>query len=101
MTGKISLLVNDTPIVLDDFISRFIDHTIGGMMASLKGIGEIKTLDINIVKNKVTINLNNAVVPIAGFPHIIIKNTIVGMVSPLKGVKEISKIDKIDMSIRR
>ena len=36
MTRQVSLLVNDQPVELDYFVQGFIDHTIGGMLVSLK-----------------------------------------------------------------
>jgi len=98
MTRELSLLVNDAPIALDYFVQGFIDHTLGGILAALEGTGEIKTLDVAIEGDEVTINLNNTVVPINPFVNKIIRNTIVGMVSSLKGV---SQINKMNISLRR
>ena len=98
MTRQLSLSVNDVPIELDYFVRGFIDHTIGGMIAALEGTGDIKSLDLSIKGDQVTVNLNNAVVPINPFVNKIIRNTIVGMVSSLKGVAEVSTLN---MSIRR
>ena len=95
---QVSLSVNDAPIKLDYFVRGFIDHTISGMLASLKGTGEIKSVDVSIEGDKVSINLNNAALPIKPFVNEIIKSTIAGMVSPLKGVSEISKTN---ISIRK
>ena len=95
---QVRLLVNDVPIELDYFVQGFIDHTIGGMVSALEGVGEIKTLDISIDGDKVTINLNNAMVPINPFVNKIIRNTIFGMVSSLKGVSE---INRTNIGIRR
>jgi hypothetical protein len=36
MTEQISLSVNDVPIQLDYFVREYIDHVIGGIVASLK-----------------------------------------------------------------
>ena len=98
MTREVSLFVNDVPIDLDYFVLGFIDHTLGGMLAALEGTGEIKTLDVAIEGDKVTINLNNAPVPTNLFVNKIIKSTIVGMLSPLRGVDE---INKVKIAIRR
>ena len=95
---KVNLSVNDVPIELDYFVQGFLDHVMGGMVAALKESGEIKSLDVSILGDTVTINLNNAVVPINPFVNRITRNTIVGMVSSLKGV---SSIDRMDLSIRR
>ena len=93
-----SLTINNVPVELNYFVEGFIDHTIGGMLSALEGTGEIKTLDIAIEGDKVTINLNDGVVPLNPFTSKIIRNTIAGMVSPLKGVTE---INRMNIGIRR
>jgi len=97
-SAQVSLSVNDTPIELDYFVRGFINDTISGMLASLKGTGEIKNLDIAIEGEKVAINLNDDVLPINLFASEIIRSTIAGIISPLKGVSE---INKANISIRR
>ena len=95
---QVSLSVNDLPIELDYFVQGFIDHVMGGMIAALKDTGEIRSLDVSILGDTVTINLNNATVATNPFVNRVTRNTIVGMVSSLKGV---SNIDRVDLSIRR
>ena len=95
---KVNLSVNDVPIELDYFVQGFLDHVLGGMVAALKESGEIKSLDVSILGDTVTINLNSAVVLINPFVNRITRNTIVGMVSSLKGV---SSIDRVNISVRR
>ena len=97
-TSQVSLTVNDTAIELDDFVQRFIDHVVSGMLATLKGTGEINRADVSIVADKTTIDLNNKVVPINPFVSEIIRNVITGMVSSLKGVGE---TNRININIRR
>ena len=92
MTRQVSLSLNDQPVELDYFVQGFIDHTIGGMLATLKGTGEIKDLDISIEGDEITINLNSAAVPTNPFVSKIITNTIMGMVSSLKGAGEIRSV---------
>ena len=98
MTTEISLLVNEVPIALDYFVQGFIDHTIGGILASLEGTGKIENVTLSINGETVEIKLNNAAVPIKPFVCKIISNTVLGMVSSLKGVSE---IDKVNISIKR
>ena len=99
MTKQVSLSVNDKPIDLDYFVHGFIDHTVGGMLASLEGTGEIESLDLTIDEaGQVTVNLNNAPVLINFFANKIIKSTVTGMLSPLRGVSE---VNKVNISIRR
>lgn len=97
-TRQISLSVNDVPIEIDYFVQGFIDHIMGGILVSLEGTEEIKTLDVSIEGDEVRINLNGAVVPINPFVNKIIRNTVAGMVSSLKGVSE---INSMRISIRR
>jgi len=92
MTRQISLLVNNQAIELDYFVQGFIDHTVEGILAGLKGIDEIKTVDISVEGDKVTISLNDSVIPTNPFVSKIVKNTIVGMVSSLKGVDEVNRV---------
>ena len=95
---QVSLSVNDAAVELDYFVQGFIDHVMGGMVGALRGTGEIESLDVSIVGDKVTIDLNNAAVPTNPFVNTITRNTIVGMVSSLK---EVSNIDRMNLSIRR
>lgn len=95
MTRKVSLTVNNSPINLDYFVEGYLDHVVGGIIASLRDTGEIKDLKLNIDnRGEVKIRLNNADVPLGYFPVEIIRSTILGIVSPLKGVaKEINTLE--------
>ena len=92
MTREISLLVNDTPIVIEQFVQDFIYQTISGMLAALRGTGKIKFLAITINNDEIIINLNNDPVPMNPFVSTFIRNTVAGMVSSLKGVSDTRKI---------
>ncbi len=100
MTRQVSLSVNDMPINLDYFAENYIDHTVGGIIASLKDTGEISNLELRIDnEGQVTLNLNGDEVPLKYFPVEIIKSTIEGMVSPLRGVK--SAVNTLELKITR
>lgn len=90
--GQISLSVNDTPIALDNFVQGYIDHVMGGILASLKGTGAITSVDLTIEGDQVSIILNNAAVTLTPFASLIIRNTLVGMISSLHGVHAIERI---------
>jgi len=92
-TRQVELSVNDAPIEMDYFVQSYVDHVVGGIVASLKGAGEIKRLQISLERDEVAIRLNGHLVPVNPFVNKIVRNTIVGMVSSLKGVGEISKLD--------
>ena len=97
-TGQVILSVNDANITLDNFVQGYIDHVVGGILASLKGTGEIKSVDLAITGDQVSIVLNTAAVPLNPFVTRIIRNTMVGMISSLQGV---SKIERMQVSINR
>jgi len=89
MTREVKLSVNNAQVMLDYFVQRFIDHTVTGMVSSLEGIKEIKTLAILIEGDKTRISANDAIVSANLFVSTLVRNTLIGMVSSLKGVEEI------------
>ena len=96
MTKEVKLWVNDSAIPVDYFVEGFIDHTVGGMVTVLEGVGEIKTLVLTIDGDEVSILLNDEKLPANRFVSTIFKSTVSGMVSVLKGVQDTKKI-KIDI----
>ena len=44
------LIVNGERVVLNNFVEGFISQTVIGMLKSLKGIGDIETIDLKISK---------------------------------------------------
>jgi hypothetical protein len=99
MAKQVSLSVNDVPINLDYFVWEYIDHVVGGILASLDNTGVIEGLELSIDnEGQVTINLNGSDVPLKYFPNEIIRSTVLGMVSTLKGVGE---VDRLEITISR
>jgi hypothetical protein len=100
VTRKIDLSVNDKPVKLDYFVVGYIDHVVGGIIASLKDTGEIKALELTIDnEGQVKIVLNGADIPLGYFPVEIIRNTMTGMAASLKGVD--GGIDRLELKITR
>jgi hypothetical protein len=100
MTRKIELFVNGAPVNLDYFVSGYLDHVTGGILASLHDTGEIEKLRLTMDdKGDVRINLNGADVPLNYFAAEIIRSTVLGMVAPLKGVE--GTVNKLELSIAR
>lgn len=95
MTREVSLSVKGQPITLDYFVQGFIDHTIGGMLTSLEGVGTIQRVELSIEGDNVTVNLNGAHLPTNPFVSRIIRNTVRGMVSSLKGVSEAGSVEVV------
>lgn len=100
MSREISLSVNKIPVELDYFVAGYLDHLVGGILASLKDTGDIKNMELTIDnEGLVTINLNGTEVPLSYFPTEIIKSTVEGMVAPLKGVS--GSIESLKLKITR
>lgn len=99
MTRQMSLTVNDNPIQLDYFVSAFIDHTAAGMIESLENTEAIRSLDLTIDADIVTVVLNNKPLEINKFVMKIMKSTVSGMVAPLKGVSQ--PVNKVALGITR
>ena len=102
MTREVSLTVNAAPIKLDYFVAGYLDHVTGGIIASLKGTGEIKKLKLTISdKGLVKINLNSADLPINYFVEEIVRSTFTGMIAPLKGVDKDKPLQSLELNISR
>ncbi len=102
MTRQISLTVNDILINLDYFVAGYLDHVTGGIINSLKGTGEIKTLKLTIdKKGQVKIRLNNADMPLNYFVEEIVRSTLTGMIAPLKGVDKDKALQSLELNITR
>jgi len=99
VSRKTSLTVNNVPIKLDYFVESYVYHVSGGIIASLKDTGAIKTLTIVVDKSgQVKINLNGAEVPCNEFVTKIIYHTLAGMVATLKGVDSALKTLEIKIT---
>ncbi len=93
---KAKLKVNNISIDINPFVEEFLARTTVGAVASLKGVQDVRRLEINQKKGHVEITVNGKEIPLTPFPNDIISSTLVGMVSALKGVEE---IDSINISV--
>ncbi|MCJ7547663.1 MAG: hypothetical protein MUP30_12725 [Deltaproteobacteria bacterium] len=92
---QVMLSINDTPIALNDFVQKYIDHVVSAILTSLRGTAEIQGIDLSIAGDRVSVLLNNEAVPLNPFAARIILSTMLGMVSSLKGVSTIEKMQVI------
>jgi len=92
MTKRISLSIMDVPIEMDYFVQRFVDHTVGGIVSSLEGVGDMRDIEVKINGRDVSVSVNATDVPLNEFAVAIVSNTVRGMVSSLKGVESTEKI---------
>ena len=92
MARQVNLTVNGRPIKVENFVSAFIDHTLVGMLGSLKFTGPVRNLSLSIKGEAAVIILNGAPLAVNGFVQKIIRSTVLGMVAPLKGVGEVKTL---------
>ena len=90
---KVTLWVNKKPIPMNRFVEEFLSHTTIGAVTSLRGVENIRKLEIHQKKGNVEITVNGSEIPLTPFPNDIISSTLLGMVSSLKEVEDIESID--------
>ena len=93
VSRQVLLTVNESPIALNNFMHGYIDRVISGIIASLKGTGEIQGVNLSIAGDQVSLVLNKEAIPFNPFVTRIIHSTITGMVSSLKGVSTVERIE--------
>jgi hypothetical protein len=100
MARNVTLTVNNLPVNLDYFVSKYLDSVVGGIIASLHDTGDIEELDLVIDnEGQVKITLNGSDIPLKYFPIDIIRSTIFGMMAPLKGVE--GEVNTLEITIRK
>jgi hypothetical protein len=97
MNFKTELEVNNASVELNAFVHDFLTRSVVGAVSSLKGVENIRGLELYLERHDVRIVVNGSELPLTPFPKQIIANTIAGLVSPLKGVDE---VDSLKISIR-
>jgi len=80
------LQVMGKAVELNHFAEQFLAHTVVGASSSLKGFGEIHTLELQRKDGGITLTVNGSEIELSKFPHDIIDNTLKGLLSSLKDV---------------
>jgi hypothetical protein len=91
------LTVNKVSIKLNPFAEQFLARTVAGAASSLKGVGNIRDMELYIEQGDVKLIANGNELPLTPFPKEIFTNTITGLVSSLKGV---GKIDSLKITVK-
>lgn len=93
---RAKLKVNGISVEINHFVEEFLARIIVGAVSSLKGMEDIKSLQVHQKKGNVEITVNGKDIPLTPFPNDIISNILVGIVSSLR---EVDDIDSIDISV--
>ena len=93
---KAKLRVNKITVDMNPFVEEFVARTVVGMVTPLKGVENIKNVDVYMEKDTVKISVNGNDITLTEFPTEIIVNTVTALVSSLK---DVDNIDNLDISI--
>lgn len=93
------LWVNNKDIDLHPFVEQFVAGTVTGAVRTLKGVDEIRTLEMKMVKKAVTLLVNGKKLDLTEFPNDILCNTVTGVVSSLKGVDKVIENLQLDVKV--
>jgi hypothetical protein len=95
---EVTVSVNYMPIQIDDFIQRFIEAVVSGMLSTLKETGDDGDDRLSIDGDNVEITMGNDTIPLNPFVSQFIRNTVIGILSALKGV---GQVDRAEINIRK
>ena len=98
MNFKAKLRVNKITVEMNPFVEDFVAHTVVGMVASLRGVDKLQSLDMHQEKGDVKIKVNGDYIPLTPFPNDIIWTTLTALISSLKEIDK--KIDSWDINIK-
>jgi hypothetical protein len=90
---KVSLSINGAPVEIVDFVQELISSVVTGILSTLKGVNEIRSLELSFQDDYIEIKVNNNIVPSNDFVNMFIRNTVNGMVSSLKGIERIDRLE--------
>ncbi|UCG55279.1 MAG: hypothetical protein JSV32_03440 [Dehalococcoidia bacterium] len=93
LSKEVKVSVNYMPVQIGEFVQRFIESVIKGILNSLKGYGEERNVSLLINNDIVEITVGKDTLQLNPFVSIFVKNTVIGMVSSLKDVKQIERLE--------
>jgi len=95
---EVELWVNNDPVELNDFVEKFLAKIVIGAASSLKGVTDIKNLELYLERGNAKVSVNGDEISLTPFPNDIIASTIIGLVSSLRGVDKVEVL-KISLEV--
>jgi len=92
------LVVNYTPVNLEEFVQQFIGNVVVALVDTLKDTGKAGNIKLSINGDDVNITADDNTIEMKTFVADFVKNAVIGMVSSLKGVDQ---IDSLEINIIR
>lgn len=92
------LRVNTKDIELQPFVEQYVAGAVTGAVRTLKGVDELRTLEMKMARKAVTLAVNGKTLETTQFLNEILGSTVVGIVGPLKGVDK--EIDDLQLDVK-
>lgn len=92
---RAKVLVNESPIELNEFVESYFAFVSIGIVKTLKGVDFVKKVEFHQEKGDVTVKVNGNEISITQFPNDIINSTLMGILAPLKGFDKVEQLDVI------
>jgi hypothetical protein len=95
------LWVNNEDIELHPFVEQFVAGAVTGAVRTLKGVDEVRTIELKMLKKAVTLVVNGKALQLTQFPNDILFSTVTGVVSSLKGIDKVIDSLQLDIKVTR
>ncbi|MBN2100126.1 MAG: hypothetical protein JW753_11085 [Dehalococcoidia bacterium] len=95
------LWVNNKDIELHPFVEQFLAGTVIGAVRTLKGVDDLRVLELKMVKRAVTLVVNGKTLELTQFPNDILSSMVTGVVSSLKGVDKVVDTLQLDIKVSK
>src|SRR5512136_2389506 len=92
------LWVNNKDIDLHPFVEQYVAGTVVGGVRTLKGVDDLRTIDLKMLNKAVTLVVNGKGLELTQFPNDILCSTVTGVAASLKGVDKV--IDSLQIDIK-
>ena len=97
ISPKAKLRVNKISVDMNPFVEEFLARIAVAMVTPLRGVENVKSLEIHQEKADVKITVNGDEISLTPFPNDIVRNTLTALASSLRDVEA---IDTIDVSVQ-
>ena len=87
------LLVDNKPIEMIPFVEELLARVSVGAASALKGVEDVKRMEIHKNDNDMTIMINDKKIALSQFPIKVITSTLSGLILTLKGADDSKKFD--------
>jgi hypothetical protein len=89
---KARLNINNKIIGMNEFVESMVAHVTLGAVNSLKGVDDVRAINVTMDKGEIDMLVNGEDVPLTPFANDIVAATLLGLVSLLKGADDVESM---------